>query len=272
MASEQKRYYWLKLSDDFFKQKEIKKLRSIAGGDTFTIIYLKMLLRSMQDGGKLYYEGIEDDFVSELALDIDEDEDNVAMTVQFLTAKGILHQNTVSEYEVLTAAEMTGSECESARRVRKMRATRALELPAAECGEALQCNGDVTTCNTEKEKEKEKDTPIAPKGGETGLVGFDDFWKAYPNKKVKTTAVRAWKKLKPDDTLVQAIIKDIERRKNTEWKDKDKQYIPHPATYLNQRRWEDEEDSGTAQPVKYQPTVEEIMQRAMSVPTGAKPW
>lgn len=157
MASEQKRYYWLKLSDDFFKQKEIKKLRSIAGGDTFTIIYLKMLLRSMKDGGKLYYEGIEDDFVSELALDIDEDEDNVAITVQFLTAKGILHQNTVSEYEVLTAAEMTGSECESARRVRKMRATKALELPAGESTEALQCNGDVTTCNTEKEKEKEKE-------------------------------------------------------------------------------------------------------------------
>ena len=127
MASERKRYYWLKLSDDFFKQKEIKKLRSIAGGDTFTIIYLKMLLRSMQDGGKLYYECIEDNFVSELALDIDEDEDNVGVTVRFLIAKGILHQNTASEYEVMTASEMTGSECESARRVRKMRAAMMLE-------------------------------------------------------------------------------------------------------------------------------------------------
>lgn len=36
-----KRYYWLKLPDGFFRQKAIKKLRKIAGGDTYTIIYLK---------------------------------------------------------------------------------------------------------------------------------------------------------------------------------------------------------------------------------------
>lgn len=147
MATEAKRYYWLKLTDDFFKQKEIKKLRSIAGGDTFTIIYLKMLLRSMKDGGKLYYEGIENDFASELALDIDEDEDNVSVTVNFLLAKGILHQNTASEYEVVTTKEMTGSECDSARRVRQMRNRRALELPASNGDIALHCNGDVTASN-----------------------------------------------------------------------------------------------------------------------------
>ena len=43
-----KRYYWLKLPDDFFRQKPIKKLRKIAGGDTYTIIYLKMLLIAMK--------------------------------------------------------------------------------------------------------------------------------------------------------------------------------------------------------------------------------
>lgn len=44
-----KRYYWLKLPDDFFRQKPIKKLRRIAGGDTYTIIYLKMLLVSLKN-------------------------------------------------------------------------------------------------------------------------------------------------------------------------------------------------------------------------------
>ena len=47
-----KRYYWLKLPDDFFRQKPIKKLRRIAGGDTYTIIYLKMLLVSLKNEGK----------------------------------------------------------------------------------------------------------------------------------------------------------------------------------------------------------------------------
>lgn len=79
-----------------------------------------------------------------------------------------------------------------------------------------------------------------PKGKSDYSVGFEGFWKAYPNKKVKSTALKAWNKIRPDDTLLQTILRDVERRKNGEWKDKDKQYIPHPTTYLNQRRWEDE--------------------------------
>ena len=79
-----KKYYWLKLKENFFRQKEIKKLRKIAGGDTYTIIYLKMLLLSLQEEGKLYFEGVEDDFAEELALELDEDVNNVAMTIAFL--------------------------------------------------------------------------------------------------------------------------------------------------------------------------------------------
>lgn len=46
--AENKRYYWLKLMDDFFDSKRIKKLRKMAGGDTYTIIYLKMQLLSLK--------------------------------------------------------------------------------------------------------------------------------------------------------------------------------------------------------------------------------
>ena len=123
-----KRYYWLKLKEDFFRQKEIKKLRRIAGGDTFTIIYLKMLLRSLKNDGRLYYDGIESNFISELALDIDEDESNVSMTVSYLLSNGILVQNNIEEYEILTAKEMTGSECDSAQRVRQLRKSSNLLL------------------------------------------------------------------------------------------------------------------------------------------------
>ena len=69
-----KKYYWLKLRNDWFGDKRIKKLRSIAGGDTYTIIYLKMQLLSLKNEGKLFFEGVEDDFVSELALDLDEED------------------------------------------------------------------------------------------------------------------------------------------------------------------------------------------------------
>lgn len=150
-----RRFYWLKLKEDFFRQKEIKKLRRIAGGDTFTIIYLKMLLRSLKDGGRLYYEGIEDNFASEVALDIDEDEDNVKMTVAFLLSNGILVQNQTDEYEILTAREMTDSECDSAHRVRKLRAKKA--------NEALLSNGTVTSSNIELEKDIDIDIEVERK-------------------------------------------------------------------------------------------------------------
>ena len=73
-----KRYYWLKLKADWFSDKRIKKLRSIAGGDTHTIIYLKMMLLSLKDEGKLYFEGVEDNFASEIALALDDDEYQLA--------------------------------------------------------------------------------------------------------------------------------------------------------------------------------------------------
>lgn len=57
----EKKYYWLKMTDQFFEDKAIKKLRKIAGGDTYTIIYLKMLLTAIKQGNKMYFEGIEDD-------------------------------------------------------------------------------------------------------------------------------------------------------------------------------------------------------------------
>lgn len=147
MSDTNKRYYWLKLKDDFFRQKEIKQLRKIAGGDSFTIIYLKMLLRSLKDDGKLYYEGVDTDFVSELALDIDEDVENVKITVAFLMSKGILVQSDADEYALLTAGEMTGSEGYSAERVRRFRNKQQL---------ALQCNTAVTPCNEEKREKREE--------------------------------------------------------------------------------------------------------------------
>lgn len=162
---EHKRYYWLQLQEGFFNQKEIKKLRKIAGGDTFTIIYLKMLIRSMNDDGKLYFEGYENDFPSELALDIDEDVDNVRVTVQYLISNGILIQCTESEYEILTAKEMIGSETDSARRMRRMRNAQTLQLTQNQPetshfdGDVTQSDANVRSCDTDiyREKEREKD-------------------------------------------------------------------------------------------------------------------
>ena len=79
-----KKYYWLKLKTDFFTSRAMKKLRKIAGGDTYTVIYLKLQLLSLKDEGLLYYEGVEPTFYEEMALALDEDEENVKNTIETL--------------------------------------------------------------------------------------------------------------------------------------------------------------------------------------------
>ena len=73
----EKRLYWLKLKEDFFNQKEIKKLRRIAGGDTFTIIYLKLKLLSLKTNGIVEFTAVGDDLSDELSYAIDEDKENI---------------------------------------------------------------------------------------------------------------------------------------------------------------------------------------------------
>ena len=147
--AEPKRYFWLKLHKDFFQRKEIKRLRKIAGGDTYTIIYLKMLLRSIMSEGKLYFDGLEENFCSELALDLDESEENVQITVTYLLNSGLLEMRSEDEYYLPDTKNSTGCETAVAARVRRHRDKK----------KALQCNTDVTQvkhfCNGEREKEKE---------------------------------------------------------------------------------------------------------------------
>ncbi|MDO4306017.1 MAG: phage replisome organizer N-terminal domain-containing protein [Eubacteriales bacterium] len=117
----EKRYYWLKLTEQFFKDKPMKKLRKIAGGDTYTIIYLKMLLRAITQGNRLYFEGVEENFIDELALDLDEEPDNVSVTISYLKSKGLLKVVGTDEMELLQCEEMIGTETDAARRKRLQR-------------------------------------------------------------------------------------------------------------------------------------------------------
>ena len=70
---------------------------------------------------------------------------------------------------------------------------------------------------------------------------FDLFWKAYPRKDSKKEARQKWDRIAPDPPLVEKILADIARKKQTEqWRKDGGKYIPMPSTYLNQERWEDE--------------------------------
>ena len=78
-----------------------------------------------------------------------------------------------------------------------------------------------------------KNTPISP-------LLFKKFWDSYPRKVAKLDAIKAFNKLNPDEKLTDTIIQKIISFKETDWKDQDLKYIPHPSAWINGRRWEDE--------------------------------
>jgi predicted phage replisome organizer len=158
--AEQKRYYWLKLDKDFFRSKRIKKLRRLAGGDTFTIIYLKMQLLSLTTDGCLEYTGLESSFEEELALDIDEDIENVKITVAYLLKCGLLIENETCEYTLPFVQDSIGSETSVAERVRKYRANqRTLQCNTSET-QVKQIGNVEIDKDIDIDKEKEKNTLV----------------------------------------------------------------------------------------------------------------
>ena len=172
-AKKEKKYFWLKLREDFFRDKRIKKLRRIAGGDTYTIIYLKMQLLSLKESGLLLYEGIEDTFAEELATELDEDVENVTVTLNYLFRYGLLEEIDGERFLLPEAAKNIGKEGSSAERVRRHRAKKKADklpepsssnvLEAPKEDNALHCNDGVTKSNTEIEKEKEKEIELTDK-------------------------------------------------------------------------------------------------------------
>lgn len=74
---------------------------------------------------------------------------------------------------------------------------------------------------------------------------FDAFWASYPRKVAKEAARKAWDKIGPDEELVGRMVAAVKAQAATEqWRRDGGRFIPHPATWLGARRWEDEIDAG----------------------------
>lgn len=155
-----KKYVWLKLKEDFFKQKSIKKLRKMAGGAVYTLIYLKMQLASLKNEGKLYFEGVEDDFIAELSLDLDESVEDIQMTVLYLQKNNLIEFGELpDEYVLPEVVGSIGSETAAAARMRKMRENKKLSLENKSNNVTPKLQ-HVTNSYTEIEINKEKDIEI----------------------------------------------------------------------------------------------------------------
>ena len=186
-----KKFFWLKIQEDFYRQKEIKFLRQLDRGATYIIIYQKMLISSLKNGNKLYYDNFKDTFEEELALLIDEDVKDVKYTIDFLKKANLIESESDDEYILTQVQELTGVESESAKRVRKHRENKNKDKNNdkdddedkdkdinnnKDVTEKNLCNENVTLdIDTESQKELNKE--------------LDKDTKTYSNKKSKKKSV-----------------------------------------------------------------------------------
>ena len=148
MADEKKRY-WLKLEKDFLDSKYIKIIKGVPNGTDYILFYLALMLASVDTVGHLRFTELVAYNEQMLASLTGTNIDIVRSAMKLFQELGmirILEDGTIFMPEV---PRLTGKESESAERVRAFRERKRQEL--------LNCNGDVTGCNDNKEKEEEKE-------------------------------------------------------------------------------------------------------------------
>lgn len=168
-----KAYYWLKLKKDFFDDPKILKIRSVAGGDTYTCIYLKLLLKSLDNDGVIFFDGIEPTIEAEIALKIREQEINVKAAMAIFESLGLLQKGEGEDVRLPEAASLSGKECDSAKRVREFRAKQK-EVKALHCNGAVTSGNENVTLELEKELEKEKELETEEANASTCVRACED--------------------------------------------------------------------------------------------------
>lgn len=201
MSTKTRRFYWLRLMTDFFSQPKIKKMRKDCG-DTCVLIYLKMQLSSLKTDGALTFEGIEDEFVNEIALTLDESVDDVKVTLNFMLTQGMILDNGDETYCLPETQGLIGSEGMSAERMRNYRERhKKMSHCDNDVTQPLQV-GDVEKENREETKEEEIVAQICLSDGTNyEITGSQStIWQqAYPDLNVRSELLQAatWCKANP---------------------------------------------------------------------------
>lgn len=176
---------------------------------------------------------------------------DILMRGWWLAADGRLYHNTLAEHVLAMCSKRE----KNAKRVAAFRAAATAPIAAVThytgvTNEAVtgdqQVSSTPTPTPTPTSEEKYTPKPPAPErsararsaGAEPD--GFPEFWQAYPRKAAKQAAVKAFAKLAPSRELLDTLLSAVRSQSTSpDWRKDDGQFIPHAATWLNGRRWED---------------------------------
>lgn len=221
MMAKTKVYFWLKIDKKFFDNLFIKRLKSMPGGYTMTVIYMRMMLESLESDCILYYEGYFETLKEELALKLDVSEDDISMTIAYFTQCGLIQIDEDKNAELTQAKALVQQETNHAAYMRSYRK----EQQEKEKNLTLLSNNLTTlsTCKTEKEIDKELELELKlDKELELELeLKLDKEYIVEQNSPTEQSSEYIF-----PEWLDENSIKDLEKTKNKE--------LWIPIVYLNQ--------------------------------------
>lgn len=147
--ADEKRYYWIKLKTDFFDLETIDWLKSQENGCEYIVLYQQLCLMTANRDGEMASrigEMIVPYDAKKIARDTKTDIDTVIVALELFIKLGLIYLQEDGIFRIPAVAEMVGSECDSAQRMRKHR----------EKQKALQSDGEVTNKVTGKSSQCDK--------------------------------------------------------------------------------------------------------------------
>ena len=234
---------WIKIVTDIFDDDKILLIESMPEADAIIVIWFKLLcLAGKQNNSGVFLLNGRIAYTDEMFATIFRRPLNtVRLALKTFEQFGMIEiiNDTVTIPNWGKHQNLDKIEAKNEYMRTYMRDYREKQKQLSDCKVNCKTNSksNVSEADTNREEQKREEKK---KREEEVLARFSRFWSAYPNKVKKSVAEISWAKLSPDDALTDTIIADVERRKKTEWSGDGERFIPHPTTYLNQHRWEDE--------------------------------
>ena len=164
-------YFWLKIDKKFFDNIFIKRLKTVPGGYTMTVIYIRLMLESLESDCILYYEGYFDNLKEELALKLDVSEDDIDMTMAYFTKCGLIQVDEDKNAELPQAKALVESETNWANYKREQRKKAKLEEVQPSLTISNSCPIEI-----EIEKEKEIDKELEKKTSSAPTAEISNYY------------------------------------------------------------------------------------------------
>lgn len=194
MTKVTKRYYWLKLQDNFFERDEIKIIESMPNGKDYILFYLKLMLKSINDSGRLMFKNTIPYTPEMLSTITRTNIDVVRVAVDTFISLGLMEKLDDGALFMGEVNKMLGTETEYAQKKREYRAEKKMSglLPD-------KSRTEKDNVRQEIDKETDKDTPYSPP-----FKGVDGTWLncieqyGYQFTEAQTKAISSWARYKAD--------------------------------------------------------------------------